>query len=201
LRSAIRLLKAEHKALVAVLHALLYHGREIEQGAPANFELLTAALRYIREFPERLHHPKEERRLFPLLLRHADARAVIERLGEEHRLSPVRLDRIEAALARFRTEGVPAYGELADRLREFARFQWDHIRVEESELLPLAGSYLTDEDWKAIDAEFEADVDPLGSGGTVEGEFAQLREHLVRHAPPTLGLVNNIVPGRRRPGS
>ena len=56
----------EHSALSAMLRSLsLMLKRGPEPNRDKFFEVLRAMLFYIDEFPERLHHPKESRLLFP----------------------------------------------------------------------------------------------------------------------------------------
>ena len=58
---------------------------------------------------------------------------------------------------------------------------------EEKELLPLAEKYLTAGDWKAIDAAFSGNTDPLL--GEVPGEdYRKLFRRIVNLAPPPIGL-------------
>ena len=62
---ALDVIRAEHRSLAAVIHGLRHLVREVrEHGARPDFGLLEAMLRYIDAFPERLHHPKEDRYLF-----------------------------------------------------------------------------------------------------------------------------------------
>jgi hemerythrin-like domain-containing protein len=41
----------------------------------------------------------------------------------------------------------------------YAQFQWDHMRKEEDVVFPMAQRHLTEQDWKAIDDAFQANVD------------------------------------------
>ena len=72
---AISIIRDEHRSLAAVLHGMLYLVREIgERGKKPDFRLLAAMMYYIDTFPERFHHPKEDRYLFRILgLRHPAA--------------------------------------------------------------------------------------------------------------------------------
>ncbi len=63
--TAIRLIKDEHRSMAAVLRAAEYVvGKAVSTGKPPDFNLLRAMLYYLREFPERRHHPNEDRVLF-----------------------------------------------------------------------------------------------------------------------------------------
>src|SRR5438034_84963 len=60
---ALAMIRDEHRSLGAVLHALL---AQIEQPQPAP-ALVKAMLHYVEQFPEQLHHPKEDAYLFQAL--------------------------------------------------------------------------------------------------------------------------------------
>ena len=56
---AANIIRDEHRSLAAVVHGMQFLVREIRaKGRGPDYRLLHAMLYYIREFPERLHHPK-----------------------------------------------------------------------------------------------------------------------------------------------
>jgi hemerythrin-like domain-containing protein len=68
----------------------------------------------------------------------------------------------------------------------YAEFHWKHMRKEESELLPLAQRHLTAVDWKAIDAAFAANADPIAE--VQERNFEKLFSRIANLAPAPVGL-------------
>ena len=65
---AIATIKMEHRSLGTVLQTLRELLTSVAAGqAAADFGLLSAALYYMNDFPERCHHPKEEEYLFKCL--------------------------------------------------------------------------------------------------------------------------------------
>ena len=126
---AISIIRDEHRSLAAVLHGMLYLVREIgERGKKPDFRLLAAMMYYIDTFPERFHHPKEDRYLFRFLgLRHPAAGDLLSRLDAEHRAGTERIRALEQALARYQkeegrgeftiaVEGLPSEGPAEDDL-------------------------------------------------------------------------------------
>ena len=83
---ALGIIRDEHRAISAVLHALKDLAREAQHAdAPPPFAALRAMVRYIDEFPEKLHHPKEDDHLFARLVSRApQAAPLVKRLKEEH---------------------------------------------------------------------------------------------------------------------
>jgi hypothetical protein len=62
------------------------------------------------------------------------------------------------------------------------------MRLEESELLPIATRHLTDADWDAIDAAFLGHTDPLL--GVQQGdEYRDLFRRIVDLAPRPIGVA------------
>ena len=63
--SALDIIRAEHRSLASVLHALQYLARQIrDAGATPDYGLLRLIVDYIEEFHQRYHHPKEDEYLF-----------------------------------------------------------------------------------------------------------------------------------------
>src|SRR5262250_3431691 len=100
---SIRIIHDEHRSLAAVLHGMLYLVREIrEHGAKPDFGVLGAMIYYIDAFPERYHHPKEDRYLFARLrVRCAEARPLLDQASAEHRTGAEKIRILEQALARY----------------------------------------------------------------------------------------------------
>ena len=59
---AIGLIQDEHRSLAAVIQAAEFLVRKyVREDKSPDFKLLHAMLYYVREFPERRHHPKEDK--------------------------------------------------------------------------------------------------------------------------------------------
>ena len=186
---AIRIIQDEHRSLAAVLHGMLYLVREIrEHGAKPDFAVLRAMVYYIDAFPERFHHPKEDRYLFRLLrIRCQDALPLLERLETEHRAGAEKIRLLEQALARYEEGGTKEFPAFAAAVEAYAAFHWDHMHAEEKQLLPLAEKHLTSGDWEAIDAAFTGNTDPLFGTGPGK-EYDKLFRRIVNLAPPPIGV-------------
>jgi hemerythrin-like domain-containing protein len=83
---AVDVITHEHRSITAVISALEYLARDVAGGGEPDYEVLTVILDYIETFPNRLHHPKEDRYLFSALrLRSPAAAPILDELEEEHR--------------------------------------------------------------------------------------------------------------------
>lgn len=156
---ALAVIRDEHRSLAAVIHAMQ---DALAEGEPAvDFRMLRAALYYLREFPERLHHRREEETLFHCLRQRAPAsQALIAALEGQHREGSAAFARLEAALAAFEQRGADGQAAFATELERYAQQQWVHMGQEEAEILPMASEHLTEADWQAIASAFESHRDP-----------------------------------------
>ena len=186
---ALGIIRDEHRSIAAVLHAMRYLVHEIRvRGAKPDFDLLGAMIYYIDAFPERFHHPKEDAYLFRALrVRLPASEPLLDRLENEHKSGARMIRTLEQALTRYRHGGARQFRAFAAAVEDYAEFHWKHMRVEETEVLPLAQMHLIDEDWEAIDAAFTGHSDPLL---TVEAgiEYQALFTRICSLAPPPIGV-------------
>jgi hemerythrin-like domain-containing protein len=186
---SIQIIRDEHAAVAAVLRSLEMLTEQGPGGKPVRFfEVLRSMLFYIDEFPERRHHPNESRVLFPMLMRAApELRAVIERLEIDHDSGERRIRELQHLLSAWEIVGDSRRAMFEAALVEYVRFYLDHMRTEETQLLPMARRIFSAEDWKELDAAFEAQCDPL-AGGARDAEYEALFNRIVNTAPAPLGL-------------
>ena len=188
MKEAISVLKSEHRSISAVLQGLKELARmALDAKLRPRFQVLRSMLRYIDEYPEKLHHPKEDEYLFArLVARVPETRLLVEELQAEHEEGARLIRELERALL-FLEEGWPAGArEFQQAVDAYAEFHWRHMRKEEQELLPLAERHLAPEDWTAIDAAFAANRDPIA--GMQERDFEKLFSRIVSLAPEPVGL-------------
>jgi hemerythrin-like domain-containing protein len=137
---------------------MLHLVREIrDRNAEPSFEALGAMIYYIDAFPERFHHPKEDRYLFRTLrARYPDAAPLIDRLEEEHRVGAHKIRTLEQALARYQSGGQREFRAVCRRGRRLRGVSLEaHARRGERADSPCE-EQLTAEDWAEIDKAFSA---------------------------------------------
>lgn len=187
--SALAIIRDEHRSLAAVLHGLAFLVAELRAGrGQPDFRLFGAMLRYLQEFPDRLHHPKEDEHLFRALrARDPATAAFLEELEGEHVAGRVRATTLEDALLAYEREGAPAFERFAGAVDAYTAFHWEHMRKEEDVVLPRAIAVLTPEDWAVVDAAFAANADPLSGVGS-RRELRELFRRIAAMAPPPIGV-------------
>lgn len=188
MHAAVAVIKHEHRSITAVVRALEYLARNIAAGDEPDYEVLTVILDYIEAFPNRLHHPKENRYLFSALrLRDPSAGPVLDELEEEHRRGDELTRELRYLLTRCRVGGASTKHAFAAAVDRYGKFHWAHMRKEEDVVLPLALQALGVEDWTAIDAAFSVNDDPI-PGLAPRQEFDALFRLIVAMAPPPVGV-------------
>jgi hemerythrin-like domain-containing protein len=157
-QAAVATILDEHRSLAAVIHGL----QAVVQAAVPDFRLMRAMLYYIENFPEKLHHPKEEAYLFRLLRqRDKTSQALIGQLQVQHAEGAAAFVVLRQALAAWEAgSGGGTGAAFAQALDRFAHGQWQHMRSEEALLLPAAHGHLSSQDWAEIGAAFSGNGDP-----------------------------------------
>jgi len=188
-RPALQVIRDEHSAVSAVLRSML---QMLERGpddeAERFFDVLRAMLFYIDEFPERRHHPKESDLLFPKLARVApQLMPVIHRLEADHLSGEHRVRELQHLLLGWELLGDSRRQPFEDAARKYVQFYLDHMRLEESELLPVAQRQLSEADWAQLNEAFRAHGDPLASGQR-DPLYDRLFTRIVMRAPAPIGV-------------
>jgi nucleotide-binding universal stress UspA family protein/hemerythrin-like domain-containing protein len=172
---AIGIIRDEHRSLAAVLHAtmhLLDSARR--EGKAPDADSLRAVMRYIRNFPVALHHPKEEHFLFRKLReRTSSLDAELDELERQHQRDSELVAELTLLVERCLEAAAPAPAEVENAFARYASFLWEHLGREEGVILPAAQRHLKPEDWAQIDAAFSANQDPCFDART-EAEYRQL---------------------------
>jgi hemerythrin-like domain-containing protein len=187
--NALKIIRDEHSALAALLRSmtLLVRDARRRNGLP-DFHVLRAMLFYVDEFPERLHHVKESTMLFPRLRECTpDATAVLARLDHDHRSGGPRIRELEHKLVAWELLGDLRREAFERALDDYVAFYLEHMRIEETEVLPLAERCFSEADWMILDRAFGAHRDPLVVGGP-ETPYVELFRHIVNTTPAPYGL-------------
>src|SRR5512140_885633 len=97
--TGIDIIRAEHRALAAVLSGLQAFLDGVARGRYAlDFELVGAMIEYLTELPDKVHHPKEDHYLFAALRKRGAAVATLDYLEAEHRGAHAKWTALAAAL-------------------------------------------------------------------------------------------------------
>jgi len=139
---------------------------------------MRAMVRYLKDFPVALHHPKEADYLFRRLRERTSAvDAELDELERQHERDHQLVAELESLVAGDSVD----MARLETAVSHYAQFIWDHMGREEGVILPAAQRYLTDDDWVAIDDAFESNNDPRFAGDT-DMQYRRLFSRIVNLA-------------------
>ena len=180
-QSAVKVILREHQQLSMVITGMQRFVNLLGAGADAVRPMMFRSMRfYVSEYPEQLHHPKEERYLFARLRHKANnIDKTIDELEEQHAQGKTRMRDIEHALTRYELAGESALPVLREMVEEYAAFSANHRRLEEEVILPAARQWLTEADWNALDEAFGTNRDPF-AGVMVEADLGRLFAMIVK---------------------
>ena len=136
------------------------------------------AVRYMKEYPDYVHHPLEDT-IFKYFLEHYEPEyEQIRDLLREHDHLPVLTDRLFEALQNALT-GVPQRREeLCTMLGEYISKQRQHIDHEEAHVYPVINAKLNEKDWQQIGAMTSRLEDPL-FGKKVHKSYQRLFQQII----------------------
>lgn len=190
---SIRIIQDEHAVLAAMLRSI---GMMVDRG-PCNdpesfFSVLRAMLFYIDEFPERLHHPKESELLFPPVARLApETREVIARLEKDHARGESSVRELQYLLLAWEWVGESRQAAFSQAAKQYLAFYLEHMRLEETVILPAAKKVLSAADWGELDSAFSSNCDPLTGKYPRDPAYDRLFTLIVSKAPAPIGLGAN----------
>ena len=189
-RESIRIIHEEHAALSAMLQSLRMMIQRGPGDAPGPFfDVLRAMLFYIDEFPERLHHPKESELLFPRVLARAPhLQAVFERLERDHAQSESAVRELQHLLLAWELLGEARRSAFELAALRYMDFYLEHMKLEETEILPAARQLLEPQDWATLDAAFASNRDPLTGKYPRDPAYDRLFTRIVMRAPAPIGV-------------
>ncbi|QXL83641.1 hemerythrin domain-containing protein [Comamonas sp. NLF-1-9] len=195
---ALRIICEEHFSIAAVLRSLrMMLKRGPEDDAPAFFDAMRAMLFYIDEVPEQDHHPKESRFLFaPLLERAPEHVPLLERLEREHVNGERTVRELQHQLLAWELMGEGRRAAFTQALNSYITFYLEHMRLEETLILPAAIKVLTAQDWARIDEAFMANQDPLAGDADRSPEHERLFQRIVHCTPSPIGLRQELAAAR-----
>ena len=180
--NALGVIRDEHRSIAAVLHAWMHHLAVARlEGRVPEAALMRAMVRYLRDFPVRQHHPKEDEHLFRRLKsRTSQLDAEIEELERQHERDRELVLVLEGLVDCVARGDVDA-AELETAVSRYATFVWEHLGREEGVILPAAERHLTEADWVAIGEAFSENRDP-GFGEDTAAGFRRLFSRIVNLA-------------------
>lgn len=171
-------LREEHRNIGRLLRALERQIDVFDEGGRPDYDVIVGVADYFLDYPDRCHHPKEDRVLRQMLEIEPGIAAQMGDLASAHQALHQKALRFREMLTLLLSDTDVPRTAVVDRSRDFIDAQWEHMRMEEERFLPLAEKLLRATDWAAIERDLSMRSDPV-FGGRVEAMFKTLSERLL----------------------
>jgi hemerythrin-like domain-containing protein len=173
--------RGEHdyfRRLLALLEKQLdvFHG-----GERPNYELMLDIVSYLREYSDKVHHPREDAAFTRLAQKAPELALPLERLKQEHRVIANAGEALRELLTEILGDAVIPRAEVEMAAATYLVYYSNHIAKEEEEVIAHAARVLRPEDWAAVQAAAPSVRDPL-FGDEPEERFRSLRRQIALEA-------------------
>jgi hemerythrin-like domain-containing protein len=150
-------LMVEHRLIERMLSLIKHDLAQIESTRKIDSVLIDTVVDFIHMYADRTHHGKEEEILFRDLSKRplsSEDQRVMKELIEEHAFCRQTNKELAEANMRYRNGDASALADIASKLHTFAEFYPKHIDKEDKVFFPASRTYFSDEEDKAMLAEF-----------------------------------------------
>lgn len=160
----IRDLRTDHHNILRVLRLMKRSLSNFDGKLDSEkFERVRECIKYLCEYPDRVHHPREDMMFEMLLNREPKVEDQVGNLHQEHIDLFIRSRQLLDSLESAESGKSDTIDALHQQAHEYSNMQISHMRHEELAVFPLIEHKLTLNDWKAIIAQAPSDKDPVFS--------------------------------------
>ncbi|HEY5538967.1 MAG TPA: hemerythrin domain-containing protein [Thermoplasmata archaeon] len=161
------ILREEHVVIEHLLAALDGIAEHLDRGEAAPREDLDAALEVVVNFADKCHHAKEEKVLFPALMKHSadEGGLLVRRLHGDHEAARKLVRGLRDAIPSVAAHDPKMTKEFARLARVYTSLLREHIAAETDRLLPLMDRTIPGEEKEALAREFDrVEREEMGTG-------------------------------------
>jgi hypothetical protein len=190
-----RVFRREFVALPALI-------RGVAEGDSARAAVVAGHLRLVLGGLH-MHHTGEDELLWPLLLeRAAPSTGLVETMQAQHHRVDEYADQVGPLVTEWQSHASAVRGEqLARVIEQFAQALFEHLDLEEREILPLVSRHISVEEWDSLGEHgkeaMSAKQLPLLFGAILEEASADERSRMLAHLPAPIRLVMRTIGARQ----
>jgi hemerythrin-like domain-containing protein len=172
---------AEHLNFARLLDLLEKEVVAFHETGKPNYDLMIDIVYYLRNFGDRLHHPREDVAFACLVERDPQLQPVVNRLLQEHAVIAAAGDELLERLDNIVEDVITPRAAVEAAAATYLVYYRHHLAKEEREVIPDAAQLLTKKDWAAVAVAVPGGPDPL-FGDNVEERFRELRKQIAIEA-------------------
>ena len=175
-------LHTDHRNMARLLEVLKDQLASLRRGESTDFDLMHDIMRYMRNYPDFAHHPKEEL-MFERLIQHDEgAREPISKLSKEHHTLAEKGETVLDLLRHVIDGALTSREDLVRSGQDYVELLWEHMRLEEDDVFPRAKNLLTREELDAVAEAYAEQLDPV-FGPSIQEDFRSLYNHIQGETP------------------
>jgi hemerythrin-like domain-containing protein len=167
---------ADHRNFSRLLDLIEQEVDVFHGGKRPDYELMRSIIYYMRHYPDRFHHPREDVAFNRLVKHDPTLQLTCARRIQEHAVIAAAGEELLSCLDRIIAGVVIERSTLEAAAATYLIYYRHHLAAEERELIPRAVELLTAADWKAVSA-IPTEPDPL-FGTDSDERYRELRQQI-----------------------
>ena len=173
-------LRTDHRNMVMLLNLLDAETVRLADSDEPDYELIYDVMTYLAEYPDAVHHPKEDLIYRHIKSKRPDIDDSLRHIEVDHEALSQASNEIRRDIDAINAEGLVDRQTLAVALRQYSKDLRKHMYWEERDLFELADSMDDDEEWATVLMKYDLAHDPL-FGSQVERRFQKLFNNIQWH--------------------
>ncbi len=174
---------SEHVRFGRLLAALERQVQRFHSDAEPNYSLMLDIIDYLRNYPDRYHHPREDVAFARLIKRDPTLHRQVAWLKQEHRVIASAGETLLRLLEEIIGGAIVSRENVEAAAATYLSYYRHHLETEERDILPSAQVLLNAADWAAVAAAAPASRDALfGGDEDFDQRYRALREEIMREA-------------------
>ncbi len=166
-------LRADHRNMTTLLDLLDAETLRLVEGGEPDYELVTDIMTYMTEYPDAVHHPREDLIYTHISAQKDDLEQSLRHIEQDHKALGVACREIRRDIDARDDDTAVDRASLTAALRRYSVDLRKHMYWEEKDLFEIADSMQDDEAWAKLLKSHHAQFDPL-FGSSVERRFRKL---------------------------
>ncbi|MBE0613687.1 MAG: hemerythrin domain-containing protein [Burkholderiales bacterium] len=169
--------QAEHRHFAKLLDLLEVQVAAFHVDAEPNFQLMLDLVSYLRYFPDRYHHAREDVAFRRMVEREPQLKPAVDRLLQEHRVIGAAGAELLKYLEQVIDDVVIERAKVEAAAATYLVYYRRHLALEDRDMVPRAEQLLTQQDWDAVAAAVPHGTDPL-FGEESDERYRELRRQI-----------------------
>ena len=150
----------------------------LKKGGNPNYIILRDIMKYMRCYPDVVHHPLEEVIFEKLEEKNKAIADKVHQLYREHKQIDDIGNNLAEILSTIAAGVITSLTEFLENSEKYLQLMRSHMNLEEGEIFPEINKYFTDKDWESVDLVLAKQSDPL-FGHKIEEEYQSLYESVL----------------------